>query len=244
MSALLAAGALAVAWVLFRNRPDQRARLRAVLRPGAAERRAALHKQDSVAPGVLARAVSRWRRKHATASCEVATIEAVFALAAELRAGQPPGRALALVAAQSGVLAPSLGAAAAAVAAGAAAGEELRRIAAQPGCAGFRGVAAAWDVTSSLGGPVADVLDRLGEVLDAEQHARAALAASMAGSRVTMLLLATLPAFGLALGQALGAHPVHLLVHRPIGWLLLTAAAVLDGVGVLWTGVIIRKALR
>ena len=80
--------------------------------------------------------------------------------------------------------------------------------------------------------------------MDAERHARTALSAAMAGSRATMFLLAALPAFGLALGQAMGAHPLDLLLHSPLGWGLLTVAAVLDTVGVLWTLAIIRRALR
>jgi tight adherence protein B len=185
-----------------------------------------------------------WRRRREVSAVEAATVEAVFALAAELRAGRPPSRALALVATQSGVLSRPLGAAAAAVASGASATDELRRIADQPGGAGWRSVAAVWEVTSHAGGPVADVLDRLGEVLDADRQARAALAAAMAGSRATMLLLASLPAFGMVLGQALGAHPVRVLLQSPLGWMLLAAAAVLDALGVLWTRVIMRRALR
>ena len=59
-----------------------------------------------------------------------------------------------------------------------------------------------------------------------------------------MLLLATLPVFGLGLGQAMGARPLDMLLHSPLGWGLVTLAAVLDAVGVLWTSAIIRRALR
>jgi tight adherence protein B len=59
-----------------------------------------------------------------------------------------------------------------------------------------------------------------------------------------MMLLATLPALGLALGQGIGAHPLQLLLHRPLGWALLAAAAVLDLLGVVVTQSIARRALR
>jgi Flp pilus assembly protein TadB len=46
------------------------------------------------------------------------------------------------------------------------------------------------------------------------------------------------------LGQAIGAHPVHLLLYRPLGWALLIGAAVLDALGVLVTQRISRWALH
>lgn len=233
----MAAAAVAVAWMVIRTRPDQRSRLKAIAPAATSER-----PRGGVAP--LRRLVSRFERRRQGVAGEAATVEAVFALAAELRAGRPPSRALSLVATQSGVLSESLAIAAGAVASGASAGDELRRLAHEPGCAGWRGVAAAWEVTSRAGGPVAEVLDRLGEVLDAERNARTALAAAMAGSRATTVLLAALPMFGIATGQALGARPLHLLVHRPLGWVLLTGAVVLDASGMLWTRVIIKRALR
>lgn len=236
MNAVLAAAAVAVAWIVIRTRPDQRSRLQAIAPTASSGTRAGA--------GRWRRLGSRWKRRQQSVAGEAATVEAVFALAAELRAGRPPSRALSLVAAQAGVLSEPLAIAAGAVASGAPAGDELRRLAHEPGCAGWRGVAAAWDVTSNAGGPVAEVLNRLGEVLDLERNARTALAAAMAGSRATMVLLAALPMFGIAMGQALGARPLHLLLHRPLGWMLLAAAIVLDASGMLWTRVIIRRALR
>ena len=171
-------------------------------------------------------------------------VEVVFALAAELRAGRTPGRALEFVAASTGLLRAPLTDAAAAVEAGARPGEELARIAALPGCGGLRAAAAAWTVTESAGGAVALVLDRLGEVLESERQAQDALDAALAGPRATMLLLAGLPLLGLLLGQSLGAHPIALLVHRPLGWALLAVGATLDGVGVVWTRLLVRRALR
>ncbi|HEX4655702.1 MAG TPA: type II secretion system F family protein [Mycobacteriales bacterium] len=175
---------------------------------------------------------------------EAEVAEVVFALAAELRAGRPPGRALALVASCSTYLRRELSAAATAVEAGASAATELRQVAQIPGCAGLRGVAAAWEVTESAGGAVADVLERLGEVLDVERQNRADLDAALAAPRATMLLLAALPVFGLALGQSLGARPLGVLFHRPLGWAMLATGAALDGVGVAWTRLLVRRALR
>jgi tight adherence protein B len=59
-----------------------------------------------------------------------------------------------------------------------------------------------------------------------------------------MALLAALPLLGLALGQSVGARPLDLLLHRPLGWGLLAAAATLDAVGVVVTRAIAVRALR
>jgi tight adherence protein B len=195
--------------------------------------------------GRVARRVgARLRRRRTLAGRQAEAIEVVFALAAELRAGRPPGRALALVADSAPLLRKSLVEAALAVEAGAPPSDELRRIGGLAGCDGLRGVAAAWAVTESAGGAVAEVLDRLGEVLEADHQARAALDAALAAPRATMALLAGLPVLGIVLGQSLGARPLHLLVHRPLGWALLAAGVTLDSLGVAWTRLLVHRALR
>jgi tight adherence protein B len=176
--------------------------------------------------------------------CELAAIEVTVALAAELRAGRTSAEALAAVAEIAGPLRPALEAAHVAVVLGADAAQELSRAADLPGAEGLRGVSAAWAVSTSAGGRVAVVLERLSEAMDSDAELRQELAAVMAGPRATMTLLAALPALGLALGQAIGAHPLQLLVHRPLGWGLLGAAAVLDAIGVVVTQAIARRAAR
>lgn len=229
MTTLVAAFALAIAWLLMTgHRQTLRARLP----------RALAH------PRVPHSAMRWWRDRGVVARRDGAVVEVVFALAAELRAGRPPGRALALVADTAPTLQAPLTEAAVAVDAGASPSEELRRVSALPGCGGLLGVAAAWTVTESAGGAIADVLDRLGEVLDAESQSKAALAAALAAPRATMTLLAGLPLLGIVLGQSLGAHPVQLFLHRPLGWALLAVGAVLDLVGVVWTRLLVRRALR
>jgi tight adherence protein B len=193
-----------------------------------------------VLPVVLAR--RRWGRQADARRSE--SVEVVNALAAEMRAGRPPGAALGAVAAVTSHLREPLTVAAAAVANGAAVAPELARIAALPGCAAFRSVAAAWTVTERLGGPVADVLERVGAGLDDERSHRAALDAALAGPRATMTLLALLPALGVLLGTSMGAEPLDLLLHRPLGWGLCAGAAVLDTLGVLWVRRIARAATR
>jgi tight adherence protein B len=186
-----------------------------------------------------ARQVDRARDEGAAA-----TVEVTVALAGELRAGRTPAQALAAVAVVAGPLRPALDAAGLAVSVGADAAGEIARAAALPGAERLRYVAAAWSVAESAGGRVAVVLDRLSEAMDSDDELRRELDAAMSGPRATMVLLAALPLLGLALGQSVGAHPLQLLLHRPIGWALLAAAATLDGLGVAITKVIARAALR
>lgn len=195
-------------------------------------------------PASAAAARHRWGRRRVVAGREAAVVEVVHALAAELRAGHPPGRALEAVAAAEGPLGAPLRQAAVAVRSGGSPGAELREVATLPGCAALRLVAAAWDVTESSGAATADVLERLGEGLDAEHDARQAMAAALAGPRATVWLLAVLPVVGVALGESIGAHPLRLLLHTGLGSLLLAGAVVLDGCGVAWTQLLVRRAMR
>ena len=189
--------------------------------------------------------VRRTRREaRATDDRRAATVEVTFALAGELRAGRTTAEALAAVAAGAGPLEPGFAAAARTVLAGGDAFEELRHLADPSGAERLRSVVAAWSVAAAAGGRVAVVLERLGEAMESEDELRRELDAAMAGPRATMALLALLPVLGLALGQAVGARPVQLLLHRPLGWLLLAGATVLDLGGVVATRAIARTALR
>jgi tight adherence protein B len=192
--------------------------------------------------------IGRVRRRVATRlvhdQCRSATAEVTVAIAAELRAGRTPAEALAAVASLPGPLQAALRAACAAVEVGADPAAELRRAGLLPGADRLRHVAAAWSVAETVGGRVAVVLERLGESMDSEDALRRELDAELAGPRATMVLLAALPVLGLAMGQAIGARPFTLLLHRPLGWGLVATAVVLDALGVVATRAIVRAALR
>jgi len=203
-----------------------------------------------VAVGVAAGAAAGVRlllrgrgRRQARRQREDAVAEVVFALAAELRAGRTPAQALASAAASAGELRDPLVGAARAVRAGSPAAEPLRSVAQLPGCEALVAVAAAWQVTEQAGGAVADVLDRLGRTLDENAADRRSFDAVLAGPRASMALLAGLPALGLAMAQSVGAHPLQLLLHRPIGWALLTGALMLEAVGLAWSRRLVRGVM-
>ncbi|MFI8192841.1 type II secretion system F family protein [Streptomyces sp. NPDC085946] len=171
-----------------------------------------------------------------------AVIALCGALAGEVRAGRQPGEALLRAARDSG----GLGEAQAAVLAAARFGGDvpgaLASAAEQPGAEGLRGLAACWRVAVDQGAGLAAGLDRLEGALRAERDQRADLRAQLAGARSTAVMLAGLPVLGLLLGTALGADPLHVLLHTGAGLACLAAGAVLEGLGLWWVLRIVRGA--
>jgi tight adherence protein B len=55
-------------------------------------------------------------------------------------------------------------------------------------------------------------------------------------------MLAGLPALGLLIGTALGAGPLHVLLHTGAGLGCLAAGGVLEGLGLWWVRRIVRGA--
>ncbi|CAM5447966.1 hypothetical protein SALBM311S_11068 [Streptomyces alboniger] len=84
------------------------------------------------------------------------------------------------------------------------------------------------------GAGLAAGLDRLEGALRADRDQRADLRAQLAGARSTAVMLAGLPALGLLLGTALGADPLHVLLHTGLGLGCLLVGAVLEGLGMWW----------
>ncbi|MGW8789245.1 type II secretion system F family protein [Streptomyces althioticus] len=164
------------------------------------------------------------------------------ALAGELRAGRQPGEALLQAARDSGGLGGHQAAVLAAARFGGDVPGALTAAARQPGAEGLRGLAACWRVAVDQGAGLADGLDRLEAALRAERDQRADLRAQLSGARATAVMLAGLPVVGLALGAALGADPLHVLLHTPSGTVCLAAGGVLEGLGLWWALRIMRGA--
>ncbi|MFD7436494.1 type II secretion system F family protein [Streptomyces sp. NPDC059861] len=171
-----------------------------------------------------------------------AVIALCSALAGEVRAGRQPGEALLRAAWDAG----GLGEAQASVLAAARFGGDvpgaLAVAARQPGADGLLGLAACWRVAVDRGAGLAAGLDRLEAALRAERDQRAEFRAQLAGSRSTAVMLAALPALGIVLGTALGADPLHVLLHTGAGLGCLLVGGVLEGVGLWWALRIVRGA--
>ncbi|CAM5532230.1 hypothetical protein SAFG77S_06218 [Streptomyces afghaniensis] len=185
----------------------------------------------------LAGRVRRDRERRADA-----VIALCGALAGEVRAGRQPGEALLRAARDCGGLADAQGTVLAAARFGGDVPDALATAAAQPGAEGLRGLAACWRVAVDQGAGLAAGLDRLAAALRAERDQRSDLRAQLAGARATAVLLAGLPALGLLIGTALGADPLHVLLHTTAGLGCLVAGGVLEGLGLWWVQRIVRGA--
>ena len=188
-----------------------------------------------------------WTTRHrraARASERSRALEACAVLSTELRAGRDPAQALAAAAevTATGVgtgpspLARALDEATAAGRWGgdvAAALERSAPVSAAPEL--LVGLAACWRVCTDTGSGLADAVERLDEGLRVAMGQRNDVEAELAGPRATAVLLALLPLAGTALAAGLGARPVHVLLHTPLGAACLAVGVALDLLGIWWT---------
>lgn len=152
-------------------------------------------------------------------------------LAALLRAGHPPGRALQLVA--DGV--PVFAEPAAYAAVGGELAEALQRVGSRPGCHGLRGLAGAWSIAERTGASLTSFLDDLAGNLAAERELGRTVETELAAPRMSGRLLGFLPLVGLALGFAIGGDPIAYLTGSPTGLVCLALGSCLAAAGVVWT---------
>ncbi|WNZ14505.1 type II secretion system F family protein [Streptomyces sp. 11x1] len=171
-----------------------------------------------------------------------AVVALCASLAGEVRAGRQPGEALTLAARDSAGLGESHAVVLAVARFGGDVPGALVDAARQPGAEGLSGLAACWRVAVDRGAGLAAGLDRLEGALRAERDQRADLRAQLAGARSTAVMLAGLPVLGLLLGTALGANPLHVVLHSTAGMGCLLVGAVLEGAGLWWALRIVRGA--
>jgi tight adherence protein B len=167
-------------------------------------------------PGLVVRAVLRRRAARRAGEATARALDAVAMLAADLRAGAVPDDALAAVA-------PVLSA---------AGPEPVRRLAER--------VAGAWLVAESSGAPLAGLLDRLEADARGLDRIRREGTAQAAGATATAWLLAGLPLAGIALGYGIGADPVRILLHTPIGMASAAVALLFQLAGLAWSSRLAR----
>jgi tight adherence protein B len=101
-------------------------------------------------------------------------------------------------------------------------------------------IRAATRLAEQTGAPLADVIERIEADARSADRARAAAGAQAAGSRATAWLLAGLPVGGLALGYAIGADPLAVLLHTPVGAACAIGAVTLQLAGLAWAARIVR----
>jgi tight adherence protein B len=103
-------------------------------------------------------------------------------------------------------------------------------------------VRAAVRLAERTGAPLAEALERIEADARSTARARFAAAAQAAGSRATAWLLAALPVGGIGLGYAIGADPLAVLLHTPIGAACAFGAVTLQLAGLAWAGRITRPS--
>jgi tight adherence protein B len=170
-------------------------------------------------------------------------LDALALLAAELRAGRAPADALDEA---SRVATGGFARALSAAAATARLGGDVPAALDVDGTGVpevLRSLAACWEVCSTTGSGLAASVDRLSDGMRAVEAHRRAVDAELAGPRATAGLLAVLPLAGIGLAAALGAHPLQVLLHTPVGVVCLLGGLALDALGLLWTRRLVQGAV-
>lgn len=86
----------------------------------------------------------------------------------------------------------------------------------------------------STGAPLSGLLTSLSGGLRDSSDATRARTAAFAGAKTTARVLMALPLFAIALGYAMGANPLRVLLASPHGFLMLAAGIVLTAAGFAW----------
>lgn len=159
---------------------------------------------------LAARAVAGRRSRRQRQAQRARLLDALGAIAADLRAGLPINHALA---------APGTG------------NDPL-----------WVRVTAASTVAEHTGAPLAEVIERIEADARSADRAQATAGAQLAGARATAWLLAGLPAGGIALGYAIGADPLAVLLHTPVGAACAVAAIALQLTGLAWANRLSRES--
>lgn len=103
-------------------------------------------------------------------------------------------------------------------------------------------VAAAWEVATTVGAPLAEVLRSLAETMQDAASAADDVRIALAEPSGTARLLLWMPLAGLLLGFALGFDTVTILVSNPIGTACLVAGLLLVLCARLWTRRLLHRA--
>lgn len=106
----------------------------------------------------------------------------------------------------------------------------------------WRDLAAAWEVATIVGAPLAEVLRMIAETLRDAASAADDVRIALAEPAGTARLLLWMPFAGLLLGFALGFDTLEVMVGNPIGTACVVAGLLLVLVSRLWTGRLLRRA--
>jgi tight adherence protein B len=105
-------------------------------------------------------------------------------------------------------------------------------------------ISAAVRLSTRTGCSLAGVLAAVEDDLRARRRSREELRAATAGPGASAMVLAGLPALGLAMGSGVGADPWRVLTTTGTGQVLLVAGVALELTGLAWSRRLIRRAVR
>lgn len=167
-------------------------------------------------------------------------VRAARGLAGQLRIGQVPVAALPEAAKDS----PVLRHAAEVSRIGGDVVAALRSDALEPGQSGLADIAAAWELCTRTGAPVADAVDAVAETLRRMEASRDAVQVEAATARITGRIMAVLPLVGIVLGYMAGGDPLDFLTSNLVGEALLVVGLGLAASGVWWLELMADRACR
>lgn len=98
-------------------------------------------------------------------------------------------------------------------------------------------------VSDKSGAPISSALSRLIHNLVATRTSKQLIAAELASTKATILVLAALPAIGFLLASVLGAEPMGWLLHTTVGRTFLILGIVLELLGLAWVNRITSRAM-
>ncbi len=103
-------------------------------------------------------------------------------------------------------------------------------------------LAAAWEIATTVGAPLAEVLRMIAETLRDAASAADDVRIALAEPAGTARLLLWMPFAGLILGFALGFDTLGVIVGNPLGAACVVIGLVLVGAARMWTGRLLRRA--
>jgi tight adherence protein B len=163
-------------------------------------------------------------------------------LAGAMRAGLPPGRVWATLAARPGAGARTAEGVLPWIELGVPSGRALWEAARVSRGSPLLPLVVALDVCDRTGAPPGEVLDGLVAALRAQDAAAHETAVALAAPRATVRVMTALPAVGLGMAALLGADIVHVLVGTPIGRGCLALGGALWAAGHWWIGRLVAAA--
>jgi tight adherence protein B len=193
----------------------------------------------AVCGAVGGRALGQRARATAAERRSRALVEALGALAAELRAGRPldGATATAVESCPDAMTAAALG-------------PVLRLGEPPPGPAddeparALVRIAAAVRLSSHTGCSLAGVVTAVEDDLRARLHAEQELRSAVAGPRASAAVLSGLPVLGLGMGSGVGADPWRVLTTTGTGTVLLVVGVALELAGTAWSARLVRRAVQ